>query len=357
MGGIRLGTVRGVEIVADASAAVLALLFGIVVFIHLLTDELVGSNERGLVLAVVAGVLIVLSILAHELAHAIVATRNGQQVLGIRLFMFGGYSIIEGRPSPMEEFKVAVAGPLASLGLGVLFVVAMALPVGDDVAATTRALALANVAIGLFNLFPGFPLDGGRVLRGLIAGRGTDRVVATRIVASVGRYTGWVVMALGVGLLVVRSAAGVFWLVGGWFLTSTAMATGRREELTAAFDGLTAGDVMHRLGEAVPESMYVARMIDLVGFGGDVRTQAVESNGRVVGVIGQREVDSIAPSRWGATPVSRLMVRIGPSDIVDRDEPLEMLMLREPGTSGRAIVVADDTVVGIIEPEDLGRHL
>jgi hypothetical protein len=295
--------------------------------------------------------------LTHEFAHARVAQMLGQRVLGIRVFMFGGYSVIEGKPTPMEEFKVALSGPAASILLGLAFYLGSGFVNGDDVRATANALALANIAIGLFNLFPGFPLDGGRVLRGLIASRGTDRVSATRIVASVGRYTGWGVMALGVLVLANRSTMGLFWLVAGWFLTRTAIDTGRREELTQAVGGMTASDVMHRIDEAVPSTMYVARMVDLFGIGPDVSTQAVADNGRVIGVIGQPEIDSVAPSRWGAIAVSRLMLPIGPDDLVDSDVPLETLMLRPPGATGRAVVVKDHTVVGIIEPTDLGRHL
>lgn len=356
-GGIRLGAVRGIEIVADASASVLALLFGAVVFVHLVSNDLTGSNERALVLSTVAGVVIVLCVLAHEFAHAWTAQALGQRVLGIRVFMFGGYSVIEGRPTPMEEFKVALAGPASSILLGFLFYMGSGFASGEDVQATASALALANIAIGLFNLFPGFPLDGGRVLRGLIASKGTDRVSATRIVASVGRYTGWAVMGVGVLVLVNRSPLGLFWIVAGWFLTRTAIDTGRREELTQALGGMTAGDVMRRIDEAVPSSMYVAQMVDLFGIGPDVRTQAVQDNGRVIGVIGQPEIDSVAPSRWGAIPVSRLMLPIGPDDLVKADVPLETLMLRPPGQTGRAVVVEDRTVVGIIEPTDLGRHL
>lgn len=356
-GGIRLGTVRGVEVVADASAVVLALLFGTVVFVDLLTRELVSSNERGLVLATIAGVLIVICILAHEAAHAIVAIRNGQHVLGIRIFMFGGYSVIEGRPTPMQEFRIAIAGPATSILFGLVFwMLTLVLP-GDDLIATARALALANIAIGLFNLFPGFPLDGGRVLRGLIASRGGDCIAATRAVASIGRYTGWAVMLVGVLLLVAQEGAGLFWLVAGWFLAGTAVQTGRREELTQLFDGTTAADVMHTTADAVPSAMHIEQMVDLYGMGPEMRTQVVEKNGRVVGVVGQTEIDSLSPARWISTPVERVMTEIGPGDIVDADEPLETLMLRPPGPSRRAVVVRKGTVVGVIESTDLGYHL
>jgi Zn-dependent protease len=356
-GGIRLGVARGVEVVADASAVVLALLFGTVVFVDLLGRGLVSSNERALVLATIAGVLVVLCILAHEAAHAVVATRSGQRVLGVRIFMFGGYSVIEGRPTPMQEFRIAIAGPATSIAIGLFFWVLTLVLGGDDLVATARALALANIAIGLFNLFPGFPLDGGRVLRGLIASKGGDRVAATRVVASVGRYTGWAVMFVGVLLLVAQEGAGLFWIVAGWFLAGTAVQTGRREELTQMFDGTTAADVMHPTTDAVPARMHIEKMVDLYGMGPDMRTQVVQKGGRVVGVIGQTEIESVSPARWVSTPVERLMTPIGPDDLVDADEPLESLMVRPPGESRRAVVVRNGSVIGIIEAADLGYHL
>ena len=180
-GGIRLGVVRGVEIVADVSASVLAILFGAAVFVELTSRDLTSSTERALALAAIAGVLVVVSVIIHEFAHAAVAKWKGFRVLGVRVFMFGGYSIIEGDNDPMSEFHVAVAGPTASIGLGLmLWAAAMAAGMDGDIGATARALEIANVAVGLFNLFPGFPLDGGRVVRGLIAARTGDRLAATK---------------------------------------------------------------------------------------------------------------------------------------------------------------------------------
>jgi Zn-dependent protease len=356
-GGVRLGSVRGVEVVADASAAVLALLFGAAVFVDLLTSDFVGSNERALALATVAGILIVVSVFAHEVAHAVVGTIKGQKVLGIRLFMFGGYSVIEGKPTPMTEFQVALAGPASSVLLGLVFwLVAMVVP-SEDIAAGALALAFANVAIGLFNLFPGFPLDGGRVLRGLIAARGGDPIAATHLVAMVGRYTGWVVMVVGVGLVARTEPAGLFWIVAGWFLATTALQTGRREELAQTFAGQTARTVMRRIESAVPGSMDISTMVDLYALGPDLRSQPVEVEGKVVGVIGQDELDSASPARWVSTAVERMMTRIGPSDVVVADEPLENLLIRPAGGAGRIVVVEDGTVIGIIEPRDLGSRM
>jgi predicted transcriptional regulator len=177
------------------------------------------------------------------------------------------------------------------------------------------------------------------------------------MVASVGKYTGWAVMIVGLGLLVAQEGAGLFWLVAGWFLAGTAVQTGRREELVQMFDGSTAADIMHPTTDAVPSKMHIEKMVDMFGMGPEMRTQIVQRGGRVIGVIGQSEIQSVSPARWVSTPVERLMTEIGPEDLVDADEPLESLMLRPPGQSRRAVVVRDGSVIGIIEAADLGYHL
>jgi predicted transcriptional regulator len=126
--------------------------------------------------------------------------------------------------------------------------------------------------------------------------------------------------------------------------------------LAQAFAGRTAGSVMHPIIDAVPGSMHVSTMVDVYAMGHDLRTQAVEVDGRVVGVIGRAELDSAAPARWVSTAVTRLMTRIGPDDIVDVDEPLENLIIRPVGHAGRIVVVDEGLAVGIIEPRDLATE-
>lgn len=353
-GGIRLGVIRGVEIVADVSASVLAILFGGAVFVELSSRDLASSSDRALALAAVAGVLVVVGVIIHELAHALVAKWKGFRVLGVRVFMFGGYSVIEGDNDPMSEFQVAIAGPTASIVLGFgLWAAALALGIDGDVGTTARALAIANVAIGLFNLFPGFPLDGGRVARGLIAARTGNRIAATRAVALIGRYTGWAVMATGAGLVLLREGSGFFWIIGGWFLATTALQAGKREELVQAFGGKTASDVMRSVDMAVPGRMPVTAMVGSYLEGPDLRTFPVDIDGRVVGVVGQDELDAVAPSRWHTMSVKRIMTPIGPDDVVGVHEPLENLLIGSSGRAGRVVVVDEGAVVGIIDASDL----
>ncbi len=223
-GAIRLGRFADADVVADISALLLALFFGGAVFVHLRRSIVDVSNESAAVLAVLAGVSVVGCVFVHEAGHVVVARRRGLSVRSIRLFMFGGYSVIDGAAAPRTEFLIAAAGPAASLVLGVLLLSGTYL-LGTDslIGSALWAVGLASLAIGIFNLLPGFPLDGGRVVRSVLVLGGRDRVQATRIVTTVGRGLGVVSMVLGSFLLVTFNPTGLFWLVGGWLLMSSAV--------------------------------------------------------------------------------------------------------------------------------------
>lgn len=357
-GAIRLGRLSGAEVVADASAFLLAGLFGGAVFIHLQQVVPGMSAEVASVLGVVSGIAVVGCVFLHEASHVVVARRRGLTVRSIRLYMFGGYSVIDGVPSARTEFLVSIAGPVVSVSLGLLLLSGPLLLGGDTpVGAAMWALGLANVTIGVFNLLPGFPLDGGRIVRSMLSRGGRDRVRATRIVTRFGRVIGVAVMGVGAFLVVTRHMAGLFWIVAGWFLATTAVSAGRREELSAAFDGMTVADAMRPTPDAVSGNATISNVLDLYEIGPRLRSLPVEMSGRVVGVIGQDEVDSISPSRWPSMRVRALMTKIGPADIVEAEAPLESLLLRPAGLSGRAIVVRDGVVVGIIDGDALAGVL
>lgn len=355
--GIRLGNAFGAPVVADASAFLLALVFAAVVVIDLRLSDL-GSPERNWVIALVAGASLVVGVVVHELSHAFVAIRQGLHVRAIRIYLFGGYSVIDGAPSASTEALVSLAGPIASIVMGVVTWI-MALIVGSNTAIgrTLFVLAMANAAIGLFNLIPGFPLDGGRVLRGVLAARGTDRVTATRIVSRVGQWTGYLCVGAGVVLLVRATGVGLFVLAIGWFLASAAGSAGRREVFSASFDGMTVRDAMRPTPDAISGSVTISTMLDHHAIGPRLKSLPVALDGRVVGVIGQDEVDSVAPSRWPSMRVRSLMTPIGPRDVVDADQPLETVLMGPGGKPRRVVVTDTGVVVGIIESADLARIL
>ncbi|MGI9665783.1 MAG: M50 family metallopeptidase [Acidimicrobiia bacterium] len=354
--GIRLGRVFGAPVVADASAFVLAVIFGIVVLIDIRTGGAEASADW--VVAVVGGFAAIATVFAHEASHAAVASFRGLRVRAIRLYLFGGYSVIDGSPTPATEALVALAGPAGSAILsGVLY--GLSAVVGQDSAwgQMLFALALLNIAIALFNLIPGFPLDGGRILRGALMARGSSPASATQRVTMVGQVIGYIAMGAGIVVTLRLGPIGLFVIAAGWYLISVGLSAGRREQLSAAFDGRTVGDAMRATPEAVSGNMIVNTMIELYSIGGRIRSMPVELDGRVVGVIGQDEVDNIAPARWASARVRTLMTPIGPADVVDAATPLDDLMVRPAGPTGRVVVVDGDTVVGIIEGADLAQIL
>lgn len=350
--GIRLGRVVGAPVVADVSAFILVLLFMVVVLIDLQSAD-VGSPDTNWVVALVAALVVLATILIHEVAHAVVAIRRGLHVRMIRLQFFGGYSVIDGDPDPPTEVVVSIAGPIASLFLGVV-----AWFLSDPTTTVGRAagaVAIASISIGVLNMVPGFPLDGGRVLRGLLAARSGDRAKATARATLIAIWFGYAAIGAGVMLLVRAIPAGLLVVAFGWFLASGASAAGKREQLSIAFDGMTIRDAMRPVPEAVPGNWTISTLVEMHAMGPRLRSVPVEMDGHVVGVIGEEEIENSAPARWPSLRVRALMTGIGPEDLVDAGEPLESLMLRPAGRSRRAVVVDDGVVVGIIEGADLAK--
>ncbi len=355
--GVHLGTIGGVEIVADLSVLVISALLMWVVYVDIGvtypdTDPVVGT-----IIAVLAGVAFTASVFAHEGSHAAMAIHRGLVVRRIRLLGFGGYTEMEGDAGrPADEFVIAVAGPMVSFALSGLLWLLSLVTVGMPAARSSiQFLAFANLFIGAFNLLPGFPLDGGRALRAAIWRVTGDKVRATEAVVRAGRVIGWAVVAVGT-LYAFASFQPVTLLliVLGWYLLRSAEGAGRRERLLARVGGLVAGDVMRRTPDPVPGDMLVDRVIELFQIGDRLRSLPVEVDGRIRGVLGQPEIDRLSPVRRVMSHASQAMTQIGPGDVIDVDTPLESMMNRAPGKTGRLVVVEDGRVVGMIEGVDLG---
>lgn len=357
MSGVRFGRLGGVDLTADGSVLLLAAVAAWVLFIDLTAAfPQADSGDAGLVAAVMAFVLVA-SILLHEMSHALLAQRRDLRVRRIRLYVFGGYTIIESQGlRPGDELVVSAAGPVAS---GILATVywAAAQVVGDDlVGRSLEALALFNAAIAAVNLLPGFPLDGGRFLRAALWRRSGDRIDATRRSARLGRMLGLGILGVGAFVLLrFADLSGVVWLVFGWFLFRASASAGRREELLARIDGLVVADVMRDVTEAVPGSMTVARMIELYQVGPRLRSMPVEVDGRVRGILGEREVESLSPGRRAAAPARLAMTGIGRDDVVSAATPLDVFFGLPAGRTGRALVVDGGHVVGVVESDEVAH--
>jgi Zn-dependent protease len=262
-----------------------------------------------LALAVVAALLFFASLLLHELGHAWQARREGVEIHGITLWLFGGVAQFKGAfPSAGAEFRIAIAGPLVTLALGVAFVVlALAgLPSALDGAAAW--LGYINLTLLAFNLIPALPLDGGRVLRAALWRARGDLGWATRVAADIGRGFGYLFIGLGVFMFIVQGSFGGAWLAFiGWFLLQAATAEARYVATDQALAGLYVRDLMVRNPVMVDQDITVGRFMDEVASSRRFTTYPVvdRSGRRSASSPSVRSPPSLAPNGTCSGSASR----------------------------------------------------
>jgi len=295
------------------------------------------------------------SVLGHELSHALVARRLGLVVRDITLFIFGGAAAMEGDAKrPRDEALIAAAGPLASLAIGaILWGIDVAIG-QQQVAAIIGWLGFINITLGLFNLIPGFPMDGGRILRAILWRIRGDRLAATRSAAAVGRGFGYLLIAAGVFLLFGgdQPFAGVWLALIGWFLSNAAEAAVAQTSVEHSLRGIKVREVM----EADPPSISPNETVnDLVNdrlIRGEHRSFLVRhDDGGLAGIVTLSDVRRMPRENWEAGRVTDIMTRyadlatIGPDSEVE--DALKLLQEREVN---QLPVVSDEgrTVVGLL---------
>jgi Zn-dependent protease len=355
--GFRLGSVRGVDVIADLSLFIIAALLTWSLYTDL-GRAFPGSGSDAVLLASVAGgVLFFVSVFLHELSHSLVALQRGLNVRRIRLFIFGGVSEIEEEAAtPSDELAVTLAGPAASLVLGVVFL-AMGWPLATALPLLARIsliLGIANLSIAVFNLLPGLPLDGGRMLRALVWRRSGDRARATRLAVNTGRVLGGGLIAGGVGLAFALGDIYALWFAAvGWFLYEAASTSAVQEEFVARIEGLTVGDVMRRTDLAIDGEATVAAALELHGWGDKLRAMPVAVAGRVVGILGTGEVTKVDATQRNGTLVRDAMTVIGPADVVASDVGLRRALVPDAAAAGVLVVIEDGEVVGLLTAEEM----
>lgn len=317
------------------------------------------------VAALVAGVVFFLSLLAHEVAHAVVAMRYGLRVEGITLWLLGGVARIQGEsPSPKAELRIAGVGPLVSLLLAVGFGLAALLL---DVAGVTGLplgvfawLAGINLLLALFNVLPAAPLDGGRLLRAWLWRRHGDRVRATVTASRAGRAFGYVLVTLGLLEFLLGGGLGGLWLaLIGVFLIGAASAEEQQAAVQGALGGLRARDVMSPDPTVVPEDITVDAFLDRYVFAHRYSTfPVVDAVGRPSGLVTLNRVKHVPAGQRPVVRLREIACPLAEVPVVDADEPVADLLPRLTAcTDGRALVLHDGALVGIISPSDLSRML
>jgi Zn-dependent protease len=302
------------------------------------------------------------SVLFHELMHSLVALREGIQIQSITLFILGGVSQMTGEPkTARDEFRMAIAGPVSSLVLGGIFLgIYFALRSNTAVAAQFVAaisfyLGFINILLGAFNLIPGFPLDGGRVLRSLLWWRGKNLQSATKIASNVGRAFGFLFIFGGIWLIFSGYFFDGIWLaLIGWFLESAAVGSYRQTLLQDMLKGHVASDVMSQDCMVVPPDITVEKLVNENVLTSGRRCFPVTSDGRVEGLVTMHNIRSVPRDHWGTELVRDAMTPLDSIKSVEPNEDLNVvLQMMAQDDINQIPVIYQGKIVGVVGRDNI----
>lgn len=303
------------------------------------------------------------SLLAHELAHAVVARRHGVEVKALTLWLFGGVASLGGdAPTPRADFRIAAAGPATSLGLAAGFGLVAAglqvLGVAHLVVVATRWLSGINLMLGVFNLIPGAPLDGGRLLRAFLWHRHGDRVRAAVTAARAGTVVGYGIIGFGLLEFLAGVTVGGLWLVFiGWFVLSAARAEEANILTRDALAGLRVADVMSPRPAVAPGWIAVDEFIERYLLGSRHSAYPVEAlDGSIAGLVTLARLRDVPPAQRHRTRLIDVTIALAEIAVAGPGDSLVSLLERlTPTAGGRALVFDHDQLVGIVTPTDVAR--
>jgi len=355
---IKLGKIAGIEIGLHYSWFIIAALIAFSLGEHFRQVNPHWGTVQIWMAALLTSVLFFVTLLLHELAHSLVAQAHGMKVKGITLFALGGVSQIEDEPSDAKtEFWMAIAGPAASLliGLGCL---ALAAGLGwrppteprTGMTAVLVWLGYINIALGIFNLIPGFPLDGGRVFRAIVWAITKNADRSTRIAAGVGQVVAFLFILDGLWRFFGGAGFNGLWIAFiGWFLMDAAKSSYAQVEIAAAFRGMRVSQVMSHDCAVVNRGMSLQEFVDTYLLRTGERCFAVEDHGRFVGLITLRDVGAVPRDRWESTTVREAMRPLEELHIITPDtQVLDALKLMTGNDVNQLPVVANGALQGIV---------
>jgi Zn-dependent protease/CBS domain-containing protein len=320
------------------------------------------SDRVHLAMAVVAALLFFAAVLLHELGHAWQARREGLEIDGITLWLFGGIAQFKGAfPNPGAEFRIAIAGPLVTLGLGAGFVLLALAGLPSAVDGVAAWLGYINLFLLVFNLIPALPLDGGRVLRAALWRARGDLGWGTRVAADIGRGFGYLFIALGVAMFIFQNSFSGAWLAFiGWFLLQAATAEARYVATDQALTGLQVRDLMARSPVTVDPDLTVGRFMDEIARSRRFTTYpVVERSGRPIGLLAFSSLAAVPRSEWDTRRVRESMIPLDQVPLLaESTRAVDALadLSSRPGAN-RGLVVDNGHLEGLLSITDLARAL
>ncbi len=306
-----------------------------------------------------AALMLFVSVALHELAHSLVARKYRVAIIDITLFIFGGVAQMKGEPrDPKAEFVIAIAGPMMSFLLALVFLVFSSVSSHTLLAPLFLYLARLNAVLGIFNLIPGFPMDGGRVVRSYLWRRSNDFLYATRKAADYGQRIALAFIGFGLASLVLGFPDGIWLILVGWFLYSAAQSSSHQASLQSSLAGITVGDIMVREVVSIPAQTTTEIAINhyflRYGFGGFPVT---DHNG-VLGMVTLREIKNVPRDRWPSVTVAEIATpheekfEISPED--DAWRALETMLSED---QGRLLVTDRGRMVGLITRNGIAQYI
>jgi Zn-dependent protease/predicted transcriptional regulator len=365
--GLRVGSVLGIPLYLHSSWFIIFALITVMLSTSFESQHPGWTTPQYWILGIAVSVLFFASVVFHELGHSVIAMRYKIPVVSITLFIIGGLAQIAREPeSAKQEFNIAIAGPIASvvLGMGFLGTVEL-LPEGGVLWAAALLLSEANFILGVFNLIPGFPMDGGRILRAIVWWAKRDYTVATRIASRSGQALAYMMIILGLLAIVDRESRisqlmggwiqGVWFVFIGWFLLSAAQESYLHVAIRNTLAGLRAGDIMS------PDVPTVARDISIDDYVHEVlrtgrRCHVVTGNGMAVGLVTLHRVQMFPRDEWTNTSIQAAMVPQNSIHWVSPNEPvLGVLERMQTEDINQMPVLEEGRIIGMIARDAILR--
>jgi Zn-dependent protease/predicted transcriptional regulator len=349
--GLRIGRILGIPIYVHASWMIIFALITMSLAVQFAQEHPQWTSVQHWSVGIATSLLFFASVVFHELSHSVVARAYKIRVISITLFVFGGVARIGREPAKaIQEFNIAIAGPLASFFLGGIFYsLALIFPYSQMIGALATWLGFINVRLALFNLLPGFPLDGGRIFRAIMWGVTKDFSRATKIAGTSGKIVAYGMILFGAGVAMRGQWSSGLWLAFiGWFLLNAAQESVAQVAIRETLSGLHAADVMSH------EVPTVARNLSLEEYGQEVartgrRCHLVITDDRLMGMINVTTLNSVPRSEWVHNSVQAVMIPREKILWAKPEEPLLGLLER--------LVAADVNQMPVVSGGDDGAHI
>ena len=362
--GLRIGRILGIPIYVHASWTIIFVLITMSLAMQFTQEHPQWTTLQHWSVGIATSLLFFASVLFHELSHSVVARFYKIRVISITLFVFGGVARLGREPTkPIQEFNIAIAGPIASLVLAFGFYgLASFFPYAQMVGALAVWLWQTNAALALFNLLPGFPLDGGRIFRAVVWGITKDFARATTIAGMSGKVVAYGLIVFGAWLGITKGqwTSGLWMAFIGWFLLNAAQESVAQVAIRETLSGLHAADVMSH------EVPTVARDISLEEYGQEVartgrRCHLVTTDDRLVGMMNVNTLNSVPRNEWGNMSVQGAMIPREKILWARPEEPLLGLLERLVSADVNQMPVVSDTendgahIIGMITRDSILR--